>query len=172
MLGTYLTTGTSVDLFPLTVASTSIIVSRFLFNLRRIGSEVAVGLTRSSFMISRFSSLAFASRIVGNMGADVNSSFGIGSSPDAGAEDDDDDGLNSQISSVTFGSCKVGNMGEELQGSFELGLSADLGAGDDDDDEDDKLSCESDAGPWNKDEESGLALAIRNGKIVEVPLRY
>jgi len=68
--------GWAVGLDPLVAVLTAIIISRFLLNLRNI-SETVDGVEDSAPCSS---TLRFASAIIGNMGAQLNGSFGLGAS--------------------------------------------------------------------------------------------
>jgi len=87
----YLVTGIVSSLETIMDSIQSIIVARFLLNLRGMGSQqndTAGALTGGS----RFSSVHFAPRAVGNIGGELHDSFGIWSHPDA-LEGQEDDGI-------------------------------------------------------------------------------
>jgi len=80
------------------LSTDSIIVARFILNMREVGStHTGAGYSDAgaSFDASRFSSVHLAARMVGNMGGELEGSFGIGSRPNTleGEEDDEAGGV-------------------------------------------------------------------------------
>jgi len=73
---------------------TSIVISRFLLDLRQVAIKPFedAGANLQSNTLSRFSNLRFASRIVDNMGADLDGTFGIGTFEERPGDDQGEDG--------------------------------------------------------------------------------